>query len=132
MNKRPVFINISNHPFSEWQTDQQDAAHRVGTVYDILFPVVPSEWDTQEVAMLVDVYRGKIKELLPKPDGVSVVHVMGESVFTFMLVSLLLSEKYIVVASTTERVVSYEGDKKISSFKFVRFRKYHIDNSSPL
>lgn len=132
MNNGPVFINVSNHPFSEWQADQLHAAQRVGMVCDILFPVIPSEWDTQEVAMLVDVYRKKIKALLPKPDGVSVVHVMGESVFTFMLVSLLLSEKYIVVASTTERVVSYEEDKKISSFKFVRFRKYHIDKSMPL
>lgn len=74
--------------------------------------------------MLVDVYRKKIKELLPEPDGISVIHVMGESVFTFMLVSLLLSEQYIVFASTTERIVSYEGDKKISTFKFVRFRSY--------
>lgn len=121
---KAIFINISNHPSSNWQTEQLDAARRVGMVYDIPFPTIPSDWDTQEVAVLVDVYRKKIKELLPEPDGISVIHVMGESVFTFMLVSLLLSEQYIVVASTTERIVSYEGDKKISTFKFVRFRSY--------
>lgn len=120
-----VFINVSNHPSSDWQTDQLDAAYKVGMVYDIPFPAIPPDWDTQKVALLVDVYKEKIKKLLPEPDGVSVIHVMGESVFTFMLVSSLLHECYTVVASTTERVVSYEGERKISTFKFVRFRSYN-------
>lgn len=124
MNNGNCFINVSNHTSSDWQTDQLNAAKLIGTIYDIPFPMISPDWDTEKVAMLVDVYRKKIKELLPEPDGISVIHVMGESVFTFMLVSLLLSEQYIVVASTTERIVSYEGDKKISTFKFVRFRSY--------
>lgn len=120
-----MFINLSNHPSSIWQADQLNAAHKMGTIYDIPFPAIPSDWDTQKVALLVEVYRKKIKELLPDPDGISVIHIMGESVFTFMLVSSLLRERYTVVASTTERVVSYEGDQKISTFKFVRFRSYN-------
>lgn len=124
MNNGNYFINVSNHTSSDWQADQLNAAKLIGTIYDIPFPMISPDWDTEKVAMLVDVYRKKIKELLPEPDGISVIHVMGESVFTFMLVSLLLSEQYIVVASTTERIVSYEGDKKISTFKFVRFRSY--------
>lgn len=124
MNKEPVFINVSNHPSSGWQIDQLDAAKMIGTIYDIPFPIISPDWGSEKVAMLAYAYRKKIKELLPEPDGVSVVHVMGESVFTFMLVSLLLSEQYIVVASTTERIVSYKGDEKISTFKFVRFRSY--------
>lgn len=120
-----MFINLSNHPSSSWQADQLNAAHKMGTIYDIPFPVIPSDWDTQKVALLVDVYKEKIKKLLPEPDEMSVIHVIGESVFTFMLVSSLLQERYIVVASTTERVVSYKGEQKISTFKFVRFRSYN-------
>lgn len=107
-----------------WQKEQLDAAEKIGMIYDIPFPVIPPEWSSEEVAMLVGEYKKKIKEALPKPDGVSIVHVMGESVFTFMLVSALLAEGYVVVASTTERVVTYEGDRKSSVFKFVRFRSY--------
>lgn len=123
---RALFINISNHPSSSWQTEQLDAVRKVGMIYDISFPDIPSDWDTQKVSVLVNEYREKIKELLPEPDGVSVIHIMGESVFTFMLVSILLSENYFVVASTTERIVSYDGDKKVSTFKFVRFRSYKL------
>ena len=120
-----MFINISNHPSSSWEDNQLRVANMSGPICDISFPDIPPDWDVKKVSHLVDVYWKKVKEVLPEPDGVSVIHVMGESVFTFMLVSLLLSEKYIVVASTTERVVFYEGDKKISSFKFVRFRSYN-------
>ena len=122
---KSVFINISNHPSSEWQVDQLNAAKMIGIICDIPFPIISPDKDTEEVAMLAHAYLKKVKEILPEPDGVSVIHVMGETVFTFMLVSLLLSEQYIVVASTTERIVFHVGDKKISSFKFVRFRSYN-------
>lgn len=120
------FINISNHPSSGWQTNQLKAAETAGAIYDIPFPVIPPQWGNEEVAAFVGEYMEKVKELLPQPDGVSVIHVMGESVFTFMLVTALLTQGYVVVASTTERVVAFEGDKKTSFFKFVRFRSYNL------
>ena len=49
-----------------------------------------------------------------------------ESAFSFMLVHSLLRKNYKVEASTTERIVSYEGDVKLTEFKFVRFREYKM------
>lgn len=88
------------------------------------FPMIPPEWSTEQVAVLVENYNRKIKEILPTPNDGSVIHVMGESVFTFKLVTVLIKEGYTVVASTTEHITNYEGDKKISEFKFVQFRPY--------
>lgn len=121
-----MFINISNHPSSSWQTEQLEEARKYGVMYDIPFPVIPADWGAEEVATLVGGYAKKIKDLLPEPDDSSVIHLMGETVFTFMLASLLLTEHYIVIASTTERIVSYEKDKKVSVFRFVRFRPYQF------
>lgn len=121
-----MFINISNHPFSSWEADQLKEAQRFGEVYDIPFPNIPSDWGTKDVSDMVYMYMDKITQLLPVPSGDSVVHVMGESVFTFLLVSLLVRNHYKVVASTTERVVTCEGNTKISKFKFIRFRSYSL------
>lgn len=123
-----VFINISNHPSSGWQSNQLSAAKLIGTIYDIPFPVISPEWDTQEVAVLVEAYRKKVKEILHVPDGKSVVHVMGEAVFTLMFVSSLIADGYTVVASTTERIVHYKENEKIAVFEFVRFREYRIES----
>lgn len=121
-----VFINVSNHPSSDWRPNQLSEAKLIGAIYDIPFPIISPDWDTEEVALLVDVYRKKIKEILHVPDGKSVVHVMGEAVFTLMLVSSLIADGYTVVASTTERIVHYKENERVSVFEFVRFREYRI------
>jgi hypothetical protein len=51
---------------------------------------------------------------------------MGEHVFTTLLVQLLQREGYRVVASTTDRDTTYEGNAKISVFGFVGFREYPV------
>lgn len=120
-----VFINISNHPSSGWQPEQLEAAKKIGVVYDLSFPEISPEWDTSEVKILVEEYFKKVRGIIPLPDEKSAIHIMGESVFTFLLVSKLIEYGYNVVASTTERLTSYRGNTKVSVFKFVRFRSYN-------
>jgi len=49
---------------------------------------------------------------------------MGELTFTFNVVKNLAVRKIKCVASTTERNVKEIDGKKITEFKFVRFREY--------
>jgi len=44
--------------------------------------------------------------------------------FTFSLVKRLLGNDIVCIASTTKRNVIERDGKKISIFKFVKFRKY--------
>lgn len=121
-----MFINISNHPSTGWKEEQTNDAQIYGNIVDIPFPNIPPQMDTEEMKLIVDDYIRKIEVLtIGKTEGM-LIHVMGESVFSFMLVVFLLRKNYKVVASTTERIVSYEGDVKRTEFKFVRFREYKM------
>ena len=122
-----MFINISNHPSTGWKEEQTNDAQIYGNIVDIPFPNIPPQMDTEEMKLIVDDYIRKIEVLtIGKTEGM-LIHVMGESVFSFMLVVFLLRKNYKVVASTTERIVSYEGDVKRTEFKFVRFREYKLE-----
>lgn len=121
-----MFINISNHPFSVWKEEQLRATQGYGEVYDIPFPNIPPQMDTNEMKAIVREYIQKIDDMVRGQVDSSVVHVMGETVFTFMLVAALLQRNFRVVASTTERIVSYEGEVKQTTFRFVRFREYEL------
>lgn len=121
-----MFINISNHPSTGWKEEQTNDAQIYGNIVDIPFPNIPPQMDTEEMKLIVDDYIRKIEVLtIGKTEGM-LIHVMGESVFSFMLVVFLLRKNYKVVASTTERIVSYEGDVKRTEFNFVRFREYKM------
>lgn len=122
-----MFINISNHPSTVWHENQIEAARYYGEIVDISFPNIPPQIETEEIKPIVNEYLQKIVALANGLTETIVVHVMGESVFSFMLVASLLKKNYKVVASTTERIVSYEGDVKRTEFKFVRFREYKLE-----
>jgi len=122
-----MFINISNHPSTGWKEEQTNDAQIYGNIVDIPFPNIPPQIETEEIKPIVNGYIQKIVALANGLTETIVVHVMGESVFSFMLVAALLKKNYKVVASTTERVVSYEGDVKRTEFKFVRFREYKLE-----
>ena len=57
-------------------------------------------------------------------DGKLAFHVMGESVYCFHIIRLLKEKGYVVVASTTERSVVFQGFQKVSLFEFIKFREY--------
>jgi len=68
------------------------------------------------------VCKEKIKN---SDDKVNAVHLMGEYTFVFALANMLINSGVTCVVSTTERNTVEIGGKKISEFKFVKFRKYY-------
>ena len=69
--------------------------------------------------LLTDEYLLSITEKQP-----NAVHISGEPVFVFRLVTKLKQLNIQCIASTTERIVEMRGNKKISTFQFVQFRAY--------
>jgi hypothetical protein len=119
-----MFVNLSNHPSSTWDEAQRKAAEEFGWILDIPFPSISPEWDACDVEELVQMYVTKIDDLLDGNESEVVIQVVGEPVFTFQLVTVLLKKGYRVVASTTERQTEFVGKEKRSVFKFVKFRYY--------
>lgn len=116
-----MFVNLTNHPSLAWSDGQRQAALQYGEILDLPFPVIDPAASTEEVKALADKTVDAIKQL----DGSPVVHVMGEMTFTYAIVARLKALGITCVASTTERdtVVAPDG-RKITTFKFVRFREY--------
>lgn len=120
-----MFINISNHPSSDWSEEQLDAARKYGDVVDMPFPAVFAEEDETYISSLAKEYAEMmISRYDPRQD---VFHVMGEMCFSFALIRLLQQAGFVCVASTSERIVREEepGHKEVF-FNFVRFRQYGI------
>lgn len=126
-----TFINITNHPLSQWGEGQRKAAGFLNGVEgrEILFPNVLPNASSEEIANLA---RGIVSSVQaigePASEDVGVwgVHVMGEQTLCFALVSELLKLGYNVLASTTERRVVETPTGKISQFEFVKFRRYAV------
>lgn len=117
-----MFINLTNHPFELWDEKQQEEARKYGEVEDLTFPVVLPEASSDEVQKLAETYAAFIaKKAACEP---VVVHVMGEMTFTYAIVSQLKAMNITCLASTTERNTVMIDGKKVSEFKFVRFREY--------
>lgn len=116
-----MFVNLTNHPSSAWSDGQRQAALQYGEIQDFPFPVIDPASPTKDVGTLADRTVEEIKRL----DNAPVVHIMGEMTFTYAVVSRLKALGITCVASTTERdtVIGSDG-RKISVFKFVRFREY--------
>jgi hypothetical protein len=134
----PVFVNLSNHRLESWSVEQLDYARRsLGIaeggklnfciddwrLYDIPFPVVdPKAWTHQIFRLADSIVRGLTEKLQNKQ---TIFHVMGEMTLTYSLISILHVFGYNnVVASTTERIAEEKDGQKVSSFRFVQFRKY--------
>ena len=133
-----IFINISNHPSDKWTEEQKAAAICPKTgqqlpIVDIPFPRIDPNADKIEIVNLSYKYGERIlKEIWEREsrfyrmDYSSVIHIMGEMTFTYQLVQQLKGYGFIVVASTTERIVQEENPDgtKTVQFKFVKFREY--------
>lgn len=120
--KSSLFINLTNHPSEKWGEKQRSEALALGPIVDIPFPMVDSSCDEQQMAELVTEYEKKILKV--SADKKPIVHVMGELNFTYSLVNRLRQRGIVCVASTTERVVEDCEGKKVSTFTFVKFRRY--------
>lgn len=119
-----IFINLTNHPASEWDDKQREEAEKkYGRIIDLQFPDVAPDANEKTINKLADEYLSKVLELSKgcKPT----VHIMGEMTLTLSLVERLKAENISCVASTTERKVQeLPSGEKVSQFKFVRFRRY--------
>ena len=117
------FINLSNHPSTNWSDEQRTAALEFGEIKDLPFPNIDENLDEAGIDALTDDYLEKIKELSGSEP--CTVHIMGEMTFTYSLVNKLRAEGYTCIASTTKRDVEImpDGSKQVK-FHFCRFRKY--------
>lgn len=118
-----MLLNLSNHPSTNWSTEQTALAHQqFGEIEDMLFPQISPLENTEGVVVLAKTYCHRILAM-NKP--LLTVHLMGELSFCFALTKMLQQEGINVVCSTTHRTVLEEKDgKKTMLFKFQQFRPY--------
>lgn len=121
-----MLINLSNHPFRQWSKSQiEEAAKSFGSVYDLLFPAVPPEAETKEIAELAkEVVADCLSLLKQAKDPDNAVHIMGELTLCFTVVAMLQKAGITCVASTSVRNAEIENGIKSSVFSFCRFREY--------
>jgi hypothetical protein len=121
-----MLINCSNHPVSLWDEKQKAAGKKYGQLYDLPFPAIDPEADTDAVALLAEQYEVIIRQQLAlENSGAFAVHIMGELTFCFAMVARLQKAGVTCLASTTRRETVENGDgSKTSRFEFVRFREY--------
>lgn len=122
-----MLINLSNHPSINWEQSQIEAAVRdYGDIIDISFPHIDPQWDTEKINELAKDYYNKILLELTNHAGLNnAVHLMGETVFCFVLANMLKKAGILCLASTTIRNVKEKSGVKTSLFEFVRYRKYY-------
>lgn len=120
-----MLINISNHPVSTWSNEQIAMAKSLwGDVCDVALPNINPHLDGVEVLHKAEDDVEKYSSIIKLYEGMSAFHIMGESVYCFHIIRLLKERGYVVVASTTDRKVRYDGGDKVSYFSFVKFREY--------
>lgn len=119
----PLLINLSNHPYGDWQEDQRKAAEVYGTCIDMPFPQVDPDLEDKQMTDLVDNYAKQISPYT-KTNRVT-VHIMGEMCFTYRLIKKLSGMGIKCICSTTYRLVRDEGNgKRYVEFHFKKFRNY--------
>lgn len=118
-----MLVNLTNHPYSEWNEKQKTAAMVYGECVDIPFPKIVPEADEKEINALTDIYAERVLSLAGKE--CITVHLMGEQTFCYSLINKLLRMGIKCIASTTYRdsTILPDGSKK-DRFHFIRFRSY--------
>lgn len=122
MEKSQLFVNLSNHFSDKWSALQVEAAELFGKIVDVPFPDIPPSANESSISDLAEEYVQKIQGIGEVSD--ITVHIMGEMNFTYALVKRLRSQGICCVASTTCRIVEERDGQKISTFRFVKFRRY--------
>lgn len=119
-----TFVNCSNHPSTQWSTEQREAAEKYGSLVDVRFPMVPEEATTETIRTMADNLAQQIIQLHPRA-----VMCQGEFTLTFATVSRLQKAGIVCVCACTVRntveTIQQDGTTvKQSIFKFAGFRKY--------
>lgn len=118
-----MLINFTNHPYNQWNDVQKEAASLYGEVVDLPFPEIDPMGDEVYIKSLVDSYFLKIQSRIN--DEKTVIHIMGEMTFTYMMLDRLKQDGIECIASTSKRIVNVnvDGSKNVT-FVFARFRRY--------
>ncbi|MFA7481762.1 MAG: TM1812 family CRISPR-associated protein [Vulcanimicrobiota bacterium] len=114
--RKPLFLNISNHPVNTWCENQKEAALVLAEeIVDVPFPRTDPSLSEKKVRELAN---KTIKQLEKANLLTRASHalVMGDFSLTFVIVSRLKSLGLHCWVTTTDR-------KKDDTFHFVRFRK---------
>jgi hypothetical protein len=119
-----MLINLSNHPSNKWPQQQIEAANQYGEIRDMPFPAIDPAASTDTVIGLAEGYLSEFEAMLGDNHLSGAVHVMGELTFCYALVNMLQKRGIRCVASTTERLVTENGNAKTVEFNFCRFREY--------
>lgn len=127
-----MFINVSNHPSSNWNEEQIAAAASYGAIVDLLCPIIGPRRSDEELNALVETTCQKVKDLIATDESnisESIVMAQGESVFIYRLVRALKADGIRVVAACSERhvteVLQADGSSlKTSRYQFAGFREY--------
>ena len=121
--ERSLFINLSNHPSSQWGENQLAEAKKLGEIVDMEFPVVKPCATTIELDEMAQKLVDDIRKLAGENN--ITVHVMGEMSLTYKVVQRLISWGIRCVCSTTQRIVTEDADgRKVTEFHFEQFRDY--------
>lgn len=123
-----VFLNLSNHPISEWTKEQHDAACALGCGPPTELPegmsVVPPTEDERSIQQRAEALAALAAKL--KANG---AHVAGDQTFSYALVRELLARGIRCFAATSHRDCQESRSEdgvitKTSTFRFVRWREY--------
>jgi hypothetical protein len=121
-----MLINLSNHPSNQWSDKQfKTAIKKFKSVYDLPFPHISPKANSKQVKIKAGKYFERVLRILKSSkDKSNAVHLMGELTFVYQLTQMLKRKNITVIASTTDRIVDEQNEKKIVTFNFVRFREY--------
>lgn len=119
-----MFINLSNHPSSQWVAAQRQDALVYGEIVDLPYPQIPIQIESDAMDALVGTYFDTIV-CMEEPT----VMLQGEAVFAYRLTSRLKAAGIRVLACCTERVSEEEvledgSVRKISKFNYGGMREY--------
>lgn len=116
-----VLINHSNHPSDKWDDEQRMGWDRI---FDLPFPNISPEADTEEVLRIVHEQLKELKKLTENIGADADVYVMLQGEFTYCYIFRdLLNKPYHIAIPTTRRdVVEIPDGTKVSKFRFVRWR----------
>lgn len=121
-----MFINCSNHPSIQWEESQKKAAEIYGKIEDTPFPNVNPEDDEMKICEMAE--QLAIQILKKHPDAVMC---QGEFTLTYAVVNLLIQKGINVISACSAREISEKVDDtgkriQLSSFKFIRFRRFEM------
>jgi CRISPR-associated protein Csx16 len=118
------FVNLTNHPGANWDEAQTKAALALAEhIKDIAFPAVSPDVDEKVIEALAEACISQI------PPETSHALVQGEFTLTVELVRRLQARGVTCLAATSTRDVEEDAaGRRVSTFKFVRFRTYRAES----